>query len=451
MFKSLNPYNGEVIAKFKAESENDIESKLINSNAAFESWSKKSVEERIRHLQVFSKNLQNKIEPYSKIITLEMGKTLKEAEREISKCIVTIDYYAEHAEDYLKTVYLNTQHQKAYYTFEPSGLILAIMPWNFPFWQALRFAIPNLILGNTVLLKHAPNALWSAKNIEDTFIEAGFDEGVFQCINIDIPLVEKVIADKRVKGVTLTGSDRAGSSVASLAGKHLKKSVLELGGSDPFIVLNDADIKKAAKAAVQSRFQNSGQTCIAAKRWIVESKVYDEFKAAVMEEIKGLKTGNPLDDETTNGPVARIDLAEKIESQVNELLDSGAVSLTKWERENCLIQPQILEVNRNTMLQFTEELFGPVGCLIKADNEKEAIQIANETDYGLGASLWSADIEKAEGLVHSINAGYLFINGLVKSEAGIPFGGVNNSGYGRELGVYGMHEFARIKSYIIAK
>jgi succinate-semialdehyde dehydrogenase/glutarate-semialdehyde dehydrogenase len=449
MFKSVNPYNGELLAEF--QSDKNIELKLQKAESAYKVWSKTPLSFRKELVEKFANNLEEKAGAFGKIISLEMGKILQEAAIELNKCVVTTRYYADNAENYLQPQILNTRYHKSYYAFEPMGTILSIMPWNFPFWQALRFAIPNLLLGNTVLLKHAPNVLWSAKNIEETFREAGFDEGIFQCLNIEVSDVEKVISDKRIKGVTLTGSNVAGASVASLAGKYLKKSVLELGGSDPFIVLKDANLEDAVQTATLSRFQNAGQTCIAAKRWIIESSIYDEFKDRVLSQVQTLKVGNPLEEGITTGPVARPDLALKIENQVKSLTAAGANPITKWNRTNCLIQPQILEISRGLSLSFTEELFGPVACLIKAKDADEAIEIANETSFGLGASLWTKDIEKGENLMQQINAGAVYLNGMTKSEGAIPFGGTNNSGYGRELAVYGMHEFANIKSYAISK
>lgn len=449
MFKSVNPYNGELLAEF--QSDKNIELKLQKAESAYKVWSKTPLSFRKELVEKFANNLEEKAGAFGKIISLEMGKILQEAAIELNKCVVTTRYYADNAENYLQPQILNTRYHKSYYAFEPMGTILSIMPWNFPFWQALRFAIPNLLLGNTVLLKHAPNVLWSAKNIEETFREAGFDEGIFQCLNIEVSDVEKVISDKRIKGVTLTGSNVAGASVASLAGKYLKKSVLELGGSDPFIVLKDANLEDAVQTATLSRFQNAGQTCIAAKRWIIESSIYDDFKDRVLSQVQTLKVGNPLEEGITTGPVARPDLALKIENQVKSLTAAGANPITKWNRTNCLIQPQILEISRGLSLSFTEELFGPVACLIKAKDADEAIEIANETSFGLGASLWTKDIEKGENLMQQINAGAVYLNGMTKSEGAIPFGGTNNSGYGRELAVYGMHEFANIKSYAISK
>lgn len=449
MFRSTNPFNGEIIAEF--EPEKNLDSKIQKSQIAYNSWSKTTLEHRAHLIERFAAKLEEKTDQFAKTISLEMGKVLNEAFIELNKCIVTARFYTENTPAYLETVSLSTRYHKSYYTFEPIGSILAIMPWNFPFWQALRFAIPNLLLGNTILLKHAPNVLLSAKNIEDTFKEAGFEEGVFQCLNIEINETEKVISNPIVKGVTLTGSNISGSSVAALAGKYLKKSVLELGGSDPFVVLKDADLDHAVKMATLSRYQNAGQTCIAAKRWIVEADIYDNFKARILQEVSTLKVGNPLSEDTTTGPVARLDLAEKIESQVSSLITKGAKNLTVWNRENCLIQPQVLEVSRDTLRNFKDELFGPVGCLVKANNENEAIEIANETSFGLGSSLWTRDIEKGEKLMKEINAGSVYLNGMVKSEGAIPFGGTNNSGYGRELAAYGLHEFANIKSYAISK
>jgi succinate-semialdehyde dehydrogenase/glutarate-semialdehyde dehydrogenase len=325
------------------------------------------------------------------------------------------------------------------------------MPWNFPYWQALRFAIPTILAGNVVLLKHAPNVFMSATTLEKLFIEAGFEKGVFQNLFVDIDKIESVVADPFIKGVTLTGSNLAGSSLASLAGKYLKKSVLELGGSDPFVVLADANIENAATFAVKSRFQNAGQTCIAAKRWIVVEDVYEEFLNNVSSKINKLKAGDPFDTETDFGPVARLDLAEKIEGQINFLVNKGAVKLISGVRTGCLITPTLLEINRQLSHSFTEELFGPVACIIKAKDSEEAIEIANETNFGLGASLWTQDLENGENLLQKLNAGNVYLNSMVKSDASMPFGGINQSGYGRELGIYGFHEFCNVKSYIIEK
>lgn len=449
MLKSINPYSQEVIARF--EPEKDPAAKVKAAHLAFTTWGNASVDERKKQLLAFAGVLEERKGEYARMITFEMGKLLHEAIAEVDKCIVTTRFYAEESENYLRPVSLQSSYHRSYYTFEPLGVILAIMPWNFPFWQVLRFVVPNLLLGNTVILKHASNVLGSAANIESAFLEAGFPAGVFQSVNLKSSSVETLISDPLVKGVTLTGSGPAGASVASLAGKYLKKSVLELGGSDPFVVLNDADLDAAAATAVKSRFQNTGQTCIAAKRWIVEKDIYDAFREKVLQGVAQLQPGDPLNTATTLAPVARIDLAETIEEQVKDLVKQGAGNLTSWQRDQCLLAPQVLEISRHLASTWHEEVFGPVGFLIRAADAEEAIAIANETPFGLGAGLWTRDTDKGEALMRKIRAGSVFLNGMVKSEGPVPFGGVGESGYGRELGSFGMHEFANVKSYAITQ
>lgn len=449
MFKSVNPYNQEIVAVFEPES--DAAGKVSAAHRAFTAWESTSLEERKTRALAFVAVLEARKEEYARMITLEMGKLLTEARAEVEKCLVTTRFYVKEAENYLRPVPVQSANRQAWYAFEPIGAVLAIMPWNFPFWQVLRFAVPNLLLGNTVLLKHASNVPGSAANLESAFREAGFPAGVFQSVNLSSAHIETLISHPLIKGVTLTGSGPAGASVASLSGKYLKKSVLELGGSDPFVVLKDADLDAAAATAVKSRFQNAGQTCIAAKRWIVESDIYEAFREKVVQAVAGLHPGDPLDPATTLAPVARADLAETLEQQVRDLVKQGAEPLTRWERDRCLMAPQVLEISRSLAAGYREEVFGPVGFLIRAADAAEAVAIANETPFGLGASLWTRDTEKGKALMREIRAGAVFLNGMVKSEGPVPFGGTGESGYGRELGSFGMHEFANIKSYIISQ
>jgi succinate-semialdehyde dehydrogenase/glutarate-semialdehyde dehydrogenase len=449
MFESINPSNGEIIAKFK---KNEQPNKVIHSaELAFSGWSKSSLSERIKLIERLGHVLEYNKEDFGRDISLEMGKKYKDAIAEIEKCAKTALYYASAVEEMLKTKKIQNYAHKAYYRFEPTGGIFAIMPWNFPFWQVMRFVIPTLLSGNVVLLKHASNVFISADNIKRAFDLAGFPEGVFSLLNIDIEQIESVISHRFITGVTLTGSNIAGSSVGALAGKYFKKSVLELGGSDPFIVLKDADIKEAAFWAVKSRFQNAGQTCIAAKRWIVDEVVYNIFMEEIVALISGISTGDPFDDSITYGPMARLELAEKVESQMAQLEKLGAKAIIQGERNGCFFTPSLYQLSRETSAQFVEELFGPVACIIKAANEFEAIEIANETSFGLGASIWTKDIEKGEILMKQLNAGSVFLNSIVKSDVSMPFGGIGNSGYGRELGIFGLHEFCNVKSYIIEK
>lgn len=447
MLKSINPYSQELVAGF--EPERDPAAKVKAAHLAFTAWGNLSLDERKGYLLAFATLLEKRKEEYARMITLEMGKLLNEALAEVEKCIVTTRFYAGEAENYLQPVAVHSSHRQSWYAFEPVGVVLAIMPWNFPFWQVLRFAVPNLLLGNTVILKHASNVLGSAANMESAFREAGFPPGTFQSVNLQSSHIETLISDPLVKGVTLTGSGPAGSNVASLAGKYLKKSVLELGGSDPFVVLKDADLDAAAAIAVRSRFQNSGQTCIAAKRWIVEKDIYDAFRERVLHHVAQLHPGDPLNPATTLAPVARIDLADTLEEQVKQLVKQGARNLTSPERDRCLLAPQVLEVSRSQAAGYHQEVFGPVGFLIPASGADEAIAIANETPFGLGASLWTSDLSRGTALMQKIRSGAVFLNSMVKSEGPVPFGGTGESGYGRELGSFGMHEFANIKSYAV--
>ena len=406
---------------------------------------------RINLIENLADVLESKKAEFAKDVSLEMGKKYLDAVAEIEKCAKTAKYYAAAVEHMLEPKKVNNYAHKAYYRSEPTGGIFAIMPWNFPFWQVMRFAIPTILSGNVVLLKHAPNVFISADNIKKAFDLAGFPKGVFSLLNIDIEQVESIVSNSFIKGVTLTGSNIAGSSVGALAGKHLKKSVLELGGSDPFIVLKDADIKEAAFWAVKSRFQNAGQTCIAAKRWIVEEDVYDTFMLEILTLISDISTGDPFNDSITYGPMARLELAEKVERQMLDLENLGATPIVKGKRNGCFFGPSLYLLTREISAQFVEELFGPVACIIKAENELEAVEIANETSFGLGASIWTQELEKGEILMQQINAGSVFFNSMVKSDVSMPFGGIGNSGYGRELGVYGLQEFCNVKSYIIEK
>jgi len=438
-------------SSFEFESAAIVESKILTSKKAFKYWKTFEIADRCSLFSRFAKVLRENSESLAMEITRQMGKIIAESRAEIEKCALTAEYYAQKSADILKNKTVSEVNPKTWYGYEPQGAIFAIMPWNFPFWQALRFAIPTLMGGNVVLLKHAPNTWKSAALLEELFLKAGFPERAFQSLYIDIDLVEKVIAHPFVKGVTLTGSNLAGASVAALAGKYLKKSVLELGGSDPFIVLKDTDLEKAAMWAVKSRFQNAGQTCIAAKRWIVDSEVANEFIKLTIRHIQQITYGDPMSAKTQMGPLARPDLADKIEKQVETLIKMGAEVIIPGKRTGNMFSPAFLKIRREISANFTEELFGPVACVIVAHDENEAIEIANETNFGLGASLWTSDLKKAEKLAEKIEAGSVFVNAMVKSDPSLPFGGINASGYGRELGVYGVNEFLNTKSYYFEK
>jgi succinate-semialdehyde dehydrogenase/glutarate-semialdehyde dehydrogenase len=443
---SINPYNGKHIAEHETWDAKRLENSFLMANSAYKHWKKTLLEERTSKIQLLGEKLLENKNLYARLISLEMGKLQHEAIAEIEKCASVCKYYAENAAQILEEKHYQTDAKYSYLRYEPIGAVFAIMPWNFPFWQVFRYAIPVIMTGNVTMLKHAPNVWLCAKAIEQLFEEAGFPKGVFQSLMIDIDLVETVISNPLIQGVTFTGSEKAGRSVASLAGKYGKKSVLELGGSDAFIVLKDANIKLAAKTAVQSRMANAGQTCIAAKRWIVENTVNEEFTQIALDYISSLKVGNPLEQSTNFAPMARLDLAENVERQYVASVKNGARPLLPHHRQGTHYSPNLLVDVLPQSIAFEEEIFGAIATITTAQNENEAIELANQTSFGLGASLWTQDLEKAKNLVKEIEAGSVFVNSLVKSDPRMPFGGIKRSGYGRELGVYGMHEFSNVKT-----
>ncbi|QEH41279.1 NAD-dependent succinate-semialdehyde dehydrogenase [Chitinophaga sp. XS-30] len=448
-FKSINPYTQETIAEYAAHTKAEIEKKMQDGWKAFAALKQAGLEQRAAWMLQTATLLKNNATAYGSLISREMGKTLKEAKAEVLKCAVTAEYYAQHIQPMLQPRLIESDGRRSYAAFEPKGIVLAIMPWNFPYWQVFRFAIPNMLAGNTVILKHASNVSGCGLAIEDIFREAGFPEGAFQTVLVSSKDMEPLVADPRVHGVTLTGSTPAGMSVGQLAGKYIKKSVLELGGSDPFIVLKDANLEEAAKTAVKARMQNAGQSCIAAKRWIVEKAVADDFIQQVQSLITSLNQGDPFAADTDTGPMARPDLAEELEKQMQKSMEQGATLLAGGERNGCNFIPALLTGVKPGMTAFEEETFGPLAAVITADNEASAIRLANQTPFGLGASLWTKDIEKAARLATLIDSGNVFVNAMVRSDARLPFGGVKQSGYGRELSLEGVHEFLNIKTVYI--
>jgi succinate-semialdehyde dehydrogenase/glutarate-semialdehyde dehydrogenase len=450
MLKSINPFDQNVIDEYQELSLPAIQEKLINAAVAFREW-KKSSHARRRELMLKASSLlkENK-EEYARAITLEMGKAIKESRAEIEKSAGACEYFAENAEKFLRDQQIATDSLKSLVCFQPTGAILAVMPWNFPFWQVIRFAAPALMAGNVGLLKHASNVSGCSLLLEKIFREAGFPDGVFQSLLIDNNSVETVLQSDVVQGVALTGSEYAGSKVASIAGKYIKKSVLELGGSDPFVVLADADLEKAAKIATQSRMQNAGQSCISAKRFIIDAKVKDEFVHLFLQNIKALRQGNPFDETITTGPLARIDLAEALDKQMKASVSRGATLLAGGRGSGANFQPALLDNVRPGMPAFDEETFGPLAAIITAASSEEAIAIANSSRYGLGASVWTTDLDKGEKVARQIESGSVFINALMKSDSRMPFGGIKKSGYGRELSEFGIKEFVNIKSISIA-
>ncbi|MCF6140860.1 NAD-dependent succinate-semialdehyde dehydrogenase [Flavobacterium sp. K77] len=448
IFKSINPYTQEIVATHSILTTTQLHQKINLADNAFHHWKITSFQERALKMKRLADLLRLNKTELALLITSEMGKVLAESEAEIEKSALNCEYYAEHAEQLLKEE-INATRFSSKTVYDPLGAVFAIMPWNYPFWQVFRYAAPTIMAGNVTLLKHAPNVMGCAKAIERLFLEAGFPEGVFQELTIDVPQVEEVIESSIVCGVTLTGSEGAGAAVASLAGKYIKKSVLELGGSDAFIVLDDANLEAAATVAAQSRMGNAGQACICAKRFIITDAIATDFISLFVEKVKKIQQGNPLDTKNQMGSLARIDLAEKLEVQLKTSLDQGAQLLLGGEREQCNFQPTIIDHVQENNIAFREETFGPVAAIVRAKNEDEAIALANQHRYGLAAAIWSEDVEKAQQLARKIEAGSVFINSLVRSDSQIAFGGIKKSGYGRELGTIGLKEFLNVKSIVI--
>lgn len=447
-YASINPVNNEVLREFSFDPYPD----LSVSIKAFEVWRKMKVEERGEQLRKIAELLNRDKIKYAGLITLEMGKPFKEAEYEINKVISAFDYYIQHAPEFLKPVEVKTNASRSYVHFEPLGIIFSVMPWNFPFWQVFRFAVPALISGNVSILKHAPCVPECAKAIEALFAEAGILNGVFKNYFLTNEDAGKLIADDRIKGISFTGSDVTGSLLAELAGKNIKKCVMELGGNDAFIVLADADLDFTVAGAVKSRSINSGQSCNAAKRFIVVKEVAEAFTAKLVEAVSHLKVGDPTKDDTNIGPLARKDLAAKVKKQIAESVEQGAEVVFEGQvpkGKGNFVAPVVLKGVKEGVKAFHEEVFGPLWSVIEVQDVKEAIEVANNSAYGLGASIWTADKKSAEALVPDLQAGNVFINDIVKSDPRIPFGGVKRSGFGRELSEYGLKEFVNIKTVYI--
>jgi succinate-semialdehyde dehydrogenase/glutarate-semialdehyde dehydrogenase len=391
------------------------------------------------------------VDKYAETMTLEMGKPISEARGEIEKCAWVCDFYAENAERFLADEIIETDASESFVSHDPIGTVLAIMPWNFPYWQVFRFVAPTLSAGNTGLLKHASNVFGCATHIEELLLEAGFPDGVFQNLFIHHDKTESIISNDIVKAVTLTGSERAGKSVGALAGKYLKKSVLELGGSNAFIVLEDADMEQAVKTGVTARMMNSGQSCIAAKRFILVGDAYDKFLPAFIEGVNAIRKGDPADEATEIGPLARKDLADQVHEQLVKSVEKGAKIETGGNQDNAFHEPTVLTGVKPGMPAFDEETFGPLAAIVKAKDEDEAFELAADSSYGLGVTLFTSDIEKAHRRISKVPDGAFFINELVKSDPRLPFGGTGNSGYGRELSREGIHEFVNKKTVYIKK
>jgi len=451
--KSINPYNGALIREYREHDEKEILEAIDASWQAFLKFREMDIRDKSSLMHNVAGVLKNEVDKYAEIITLEMGKTIRESRAEVEKCAWVSSYYADHAERFLSPEVAESDASQSYVRFDPIGPVLAVMPWNFPFWQVYRFAAPALMAGNTAVLKLASNVPGCSLAIENIFREAGFPKHVFQSILVPSSRVETIIRHKRIKAVTLTGSEPAGRSVASVAGDEIKKSVLELGGSDPFIVLEDADLEKCSRTAVQARMINAGQSCIAAKRFIVVQSVLEEFEKRQFDLISKLKTGNPMDENVDVGPLARPDLVEELDRLVQQSVQAGARLLFGGKPGNgkgSFYSPTLLTDVKKGMPVYEEETFGPVTAIIPAEDEYEAISIANDSNFGLSSSLWTNNIEKGKTLARQLETGAVFINGMSKSDPRLPFGGIKRSGYGRELSAYGIKEFVNIKSVWIS-
>jgi acyl-CoA reductase-like NAD-dependent aldehyde dehydrogenase len=446
---SINPATEETLASFEINTENQIQLALEKSEKTFKTWRRETFSKRAALMKKAAEYLRFNKTRFSGIITAEMGKPIVESEAEVEKCAWNLDYYAENAEYHLKADIRNSDATESFIQYTPLGVILAIMPWNYPFWQVFRFAAPALMAGNTALLKHASNVPQCAKGIEEVFRESGFPEGAFQALLVPGSGVATIIEHPVIAAVTITGSEFAGSIVASNAGRALKKTVMELGGSDPFIVLEDADLGLAVKAGILARYQNTGQSCIAAKRFIIVESVFDEYLDRFVDAVKTLEVGDPMNRSTQIGPLARPEFVADLERQVQSTIHQGAKVVAGGQPcagKGYYFQPTALTNVLPDMTAGCEEVFGPVAAMIRARTTEDAIQLANRTPYGLGSSLWTSDIASAKKLARTIEAGQVFINGIVASDPRLPFGGVKQSGYGRELSELGIREFVNIQT-----
>jgi succinate-semialdehyde dehydrogenase/glutarate-semialdehyde dehydrogenase len=447
---TINPATGETLKSFESLSDGDVANAVEKAQGAFEDYRKTSFQQRSSFLHKAADILEQDKADFAQLMTLEMGKPYKSAVAEVEKCALVCRYYADKAAEFLADVYVETDANKSYVAYHPLGIILAVMPWNFPFWQVFRFVAPTLMAGNVGLLKHASNVPQCALAIENIIQRAGFPPGVFQTLLIGSDKVANIIADERVKAATLTGSEGAGASLAAAAGKHLKKTVLELGGSDPFIVLASADIEAAAITGTKARMLNNGQSCIAAKRFIVEEAVADKFEKLLLEQFQALKIGEPMQMDTDIGPLATHDILKELDEQVQKSINNGAKVLMGGKpllnMKGNFYPPTILTDISPDSATAKEEFFGPVAMLFRVKNIDEAITIANNTPFGLGASAWTNDTAQQQRLISEIQAGAVFINSLVKSDPRLPFGGTKLSGYGRELSIQGIHEFVNVKT-----
>jgi len=449
MIESKNPYTGETIEKFEELTKEQIDEVLENAQQRYKLWRKTSMGERAEFMKNAAEELKANKEEYARDITLEMGKPISQSIFEIEKCAWVCEYYVKYAEEHLANRLIDTDAQKSYVSYEPIGVVLAVMPWNYPFWQVFRFAAPALMAGNIGVLKHASNVMRSANNIQKVFERAGFPKYCFQNMTVGSDKIDAVIKDKRIKAVTLTGSKPAGAAVASTAGSEIKKSVLELGGSNALVVFDNADIDSAVETCIQARFQNTGQSCIAGKRLILQENIAEEFTKKYVEKVKELKSGDPMHEDTFIGTMARVDLAEDLEKQIRDSVDAGAKILIGGVRDGAYMQPTVLDNVTQEMAVFKEETFGPAIGINRFKTAEEAIDLVNSSDFGLGVSIFTEDMDFAKYIIPEFEDGAVFVNELVKSDPRLPFGGTKISGYGRELSLDGIQEFVNKKTVYI--
>ncbi|WP_452228798.1 NAD-dependent succinate-semialdehyde dehydrogenase [Lacinutrix sp. MEBiC02404] len=451
IIKSVNPFNQEVIKSYTLNSQEEVFSKINSAENIFKDWSTKDVSERALLLIRVGNILEERLEELSLLITQEMGKPIKESRAEINKCVFLCDFYATNAEEFLADQIIETEAHESFISYDPLGVILAVMPWNYPFWQVFRFAVPTLTAGNAAVLKHASNVSGCALAIQEIFEEAGYPKGCFQTLITDHKNIEAILKGDSIRAVSLTGSEKAGKTIAKIAGENLKKAVLELGGNNACIVLDDANLDKYIDTMVKARMQNTGQSCIAAKRFIVTENIYDTFLEQFTNKVKALKYGDPLNEDTEITTLAREDLAIDLQKQVEDAIKKGAQVITGNKRDKAYFEPTILtNVNKN-MAVFKEETFGPVAPIFKVKDLEEALALATDSRFGLGTMLFTEDIETAMRTISRIPDGAFFINEMVKSDPRLPFGGTKASGYGRELSKEGIHEFVNIKTVYIHK
>lgn len=451
--RSINPATSAVIAEYPEHGQEEIGQRIANAAATFQTWRRKPVAERAALLISLADTLRSGREQHARLMALEMGKPISQGLAEIDKCADTCDYYARNAERLLAPRGVTTEASASKITFEPLGVVLAIMPWNFPFWQVIRCAATALVAGNTVLLKHASNVTGCARALESVFKQSGFPSGAFSILQVSSSQMELIIAQPAIQAVTFTGSTPAGSAVAAVAGRHLKKTVLELGGSDAYIVLDDAELPLAAEVCALSRLINSGQSCVAAKRFIVVEQAHTEFTRLFIDAMKKAKPGDPLDSTTTLGPLARLDLRDQLQLQVDRTIEQGAKLLLGGcipAGPGAYYPPTVLDGVRLGMTAFDEETFGPVAAIVPVKDESEAIRLANTSPFGLGAAVFTRDIARGERIARmELEAGNVFVNTQVRSDPRLPFGGIKQSGYGRELAEFGLMEFSNIKTLYV--